>query len=167
VKEALSPKAQAYAERHGLRIGTPLGSGHHGSVFVVERNVKPNRSAIKVHKEQEPYSREKGVYERLTQREVVAIEGFAVPQFLGADDDLLVLEMTIVEAPFIVDFASAYLDERPEFPENVWEDWRQEKREEFGERWPVVEDILMTLRMQGVFLIDVHARNIAFLDEAE
>jgi len=165
VKAPWSPRAQAYAERHGLRIGTPLGSGNHGSVFVVERNFKPNRSAIKVHQEQEPYSREKGVYERLTQREVVAIEGFAVPQFLGADDDLLVLEMTIVEAPFIVDFASAYLDEPPEFPENVWEDWRNEKREEFGERWAVVEDILMTLRMHGVYLSDVHTRNIAFLDE--
>jgi hypothetical protein len=165
VEEALFQKAQAYAALHQLRIGNPLGSGHHGSVFVAEGNVKPNRSAFKVHKEREPYFREKGVYERLTQKEVVAIEGFAVPQFLSADDDLLVLEMTIVEAPFIVDFASAYLDKPPEFPENVWEDWRHEKREEFGERWPVVEDILTTLRMQGVYLSDVHARNIAFLDE--
>lgn len=165
MKDALIPRARAYAERNQLRISHPLGSGNHGSVFVVEGNVKANRSAIKVHQEPEPYLREKDAYERLAEKEIVAVEGFAIPQFLGFDDDLLVLEMTVVEPPFIVDFASAYLDEPPDFPENVLEEWRQQKGEEFGERWPVVEDVMMMFRMHGVYLIDVHARNIAFLDE--
>ena len=164
MKESLFPKARAYAALNQLRLGAPLGSGHHGSVFVAERNAKPNRSAIKIHKEREPYFREKTAYERLAQKRISRIEGFAIPQLLSADDELLVLEMTIVEPPFLLDFASAYLDSTPDFPDNVWDEWREQKCEEFGQRWPLVEDTLMILRMHGVHLLNVHARNIVFLD---
>ena len=167
MKEALFQTAQAYAALNQLRLGTPLGSGNHGSVFVAERNAKPNRFAIKIHKEREPYFREKIAYERLAQKGISQIEGFAIPQLLSADDELLVIEMTIVEPPFILDFAGAYLDSPPDFPDNVWDEWREQKREEFGQQWPLVENTLMILRIHGVHLLDVHARNIVFLDQAE
>jgi hypothetical protein len=84
---------------------------------------------------------------------------------LGADDQLLIIEMTIVEKPFLLDFGGAYLDRAPDFPENVWEEWRQQKEEQFGRNWQVVEGILMILRTYGIHLIDVHPRNIAFLED--
>lgn len=159
--EVLAAKAQAYAARHHLRIGNPLGSGHHGTVLVAQSNIKPNRSAIKVHKEREPYLRECRAYRILASRGVIAIEGFNLPQFLGADDELLVIEMTIVERPFVLDFAGAYL-ERPEFSDDIWADWLQQKKEQFETRWPVVENVLSGLRSFGIHLIDVTPSNIAF-----
>ena len=65
-----------------------------------------------------------------------------MPQLIHHNEELLAVEMTIVKRPFILDFAAAYLDKRPEFPAEVWADWEAEKREQFEERWPRVEQIL-------------------------
>ncbi len=155
--EEILRKAQEY-----VQLGAPLGSGTHGSVFAAERNVNPNNSAVKVHKEEDPYQRELRVYERLREAGITSIEGFNVPQLLGNDDELLVLEMTVVRRPFLLDFGGAYLDRPPEFPEEVWADWAERKKELFGADWPTVEDVLCTLRGYGIYLLDVHQRNIAF-----
>jgi len=162
--DILYRKALTYANQHEMQVGRRLGHGKDGIVFVVESKLKPLKSAIKIHSGQEGYGRERRAYERLAKCRVREIEGFHVPQFLGADDDLLVIEMTIVTRPFVLDFASAYLDRPPEFPGGVMEDWEAEKREEFGGNWPVVESVLQTLRSHGVHLLDVNSRNIAFLD---
>jgi hypothetical protein len=55
---------------------------------------------------------------------------------------MLALGITIVKRPFVLDFAGAYLDTRPEFPPDVWADWEAEKREQFEGRWAMVEKIL-------------------------
>jgi hypothetical protein len=131
--------------RHQAQIGKPLGSGHHGSVYGAERNGQ--RFAVKFCKDEGPYFREVRAYESLLERGVKRIEGFAVPQFLGSDDELLTIEMSIVQRPFLLDFGGAYEEEDlPSFPENVWEEWEEQKREEFGSHWPIVENILMILR---------------------
>jgi hypothetical protein len=70
--------------------------------------------------------------------------------------------MTIVKKPYVLDFAGAYIDQAPEFPENVWTEWETDKREQFGPGWTVVESILQTLRSYGVYLLDVNPNNIAF-----
>ncbi len=88
------------------------------------------------------YRRGKHVYERLRELNVTTVLGFNVPQLLGCDDDLRVLEMTIVKRPFVLDFAGAYLDTRPEFPADVWADWEADLREKFGARWPAVRRVL-------------------------
>ena len=72
--------------------------------------------------------------------------------------------MTIVERPFVLDFAAAYLDRRPEFPPEIWAEWEAEKREQFEGRWPIVEDILNSFEEIGMYLMDVSAANIAFVD---
>jgi hypothetical protein len=64
-----------------------------------------------------------------------SVMGFNVPQFLGCADDLRVIEMTIVQRPFVLDFAGAHLDTRPEFAAEIWSDWEVEKREQFEGRW--------------------------------
>ncbi len=56
--------------------------------------------------------------------------------------------------PFVLDFAGAYLDRPPEFSEEVMADWRAEKQEQFGPRWPEVESILRYLQILGVHVVE-------------
>jgi hypothetical protein len=95
---------------------------------------------------------------------VGVVLGFNVPRLVGFDDTLRVLEMTIVERPFVLDFAGAYLDARPAFPEDVWEDWEAEKQDQFEGRWPEVRRVLDAFEEFGVYLLDVTPGNIAFVD---
>lgn len=90
--------------------------------------------------------------------------GFNVPQLLGYDTELLVLEMTVVQQPFVLDFAEVRLDFPIEFPDEVWTHWLEEKQEQFGERWPVVERVLWDFESLDIYLLDVSPRNIAFRD---
>jgi hypothetical protein len=87
-----------------------------------------------------------------------------VPQLLGSADDLRVIEITIVQRPFVLDFAGARLDRRPEFTPEIWSDWEVEKREQFEGRWTTVEKILSAFEEYGVYLLDVSPNNIAFRD---
>ena len=87
-----------------------------------------------------------------------------VPQLLRYDDLFLILEMTIVTLPFVLDFAGAYLDRAPDFSEEVMADSLAIKIERFGKRWPEVRMIVAVLETYGVFMEDVHPGNIAFAD---
>ena len=161
--EKIARNVQLYAQRYNARVGGALGSGNHGNVFVVESKAKRMRYAVKFCKDPAPCDREVRAYELLAERKVIDIAGFSVPQFLGSDDELLAIEMTIVEAPFLLDFGGAYEEfSLPDFPDNVWAEWRQQREEEFGANWPVVEEILSVLSSYGVHMIDVHPRNIFF-----
>lgn len=154
---------RAYASERQLQIAERLGSGKDGIVLVGTSMAAPARVAIKAHRFTELYLREKAVYQRLERLAVITVLGFNVPQLLAAHDALLVLEMTIVRRPFVLDFAGAYLDVRPEFPADVWADWEAEKREQFEERWPAVQKVLAAFEEFGIYLLDVSPSNIAFL----
>jgi len=101
---------------------------------------------------------------RLQQLEVTEILGSHVPILLNFDDNLAVIEMSIVTRPFVLDFAGAYLDQAPEFSEEVLSDWRAEKEEQFGSRWSDAESILRQLESFGIHMIDVNPGNISFPD---
>jgi len=159
-----NPDTQRPFDRHQLELVETLGSGKDGIVLVAKHKAKPANVAIKVLRWAEFYQREKQVYQRLRELEVNTLRGFNVPQLLGCDDDLRVLEMTIVKRPFVLDFAGAYLDARPEFPEGVWADWEADKREQFEGRWPSAQAILGAFEEFGIYLLDVSPSNIAFLD---
>ncbi|HTG42948.1 MAG TPA: hypothetical protein VK633_00330 [Verrucomicrobiae bacterium] len=161
--ERIAQRVRRYAQRFNARVGSALGSGHHGNVVVAERNAIAGRYAVKFCKENVPFDREVHAYKTLAERKVIEIAGFFVPQLLGYDDELLVIEMTIVEPPFILDFGGAY-DELslPDFTENIWSEWREQKQEEFGGNWPRVEEVLSILISYGIHMIDIHPRNIVF-----
>ncbi len=91
--------------------------------------------------------------------------GFAVPQLIDIDESLWIIEMTIVSPPFVLDFAGAALDRRPQWPEDVLEEWRTEKAEQFGDRWPTVRLIMSSFAGLGIFLADVKPGNIEFPPE--
>jgi hypothetical protein len=63
-----------------------------------------------------------------------------------------------------LDFASAYLDRRPDFSEEAWAEWASQKREQFDVRWPVVQRVLAALEEFGIYMLDVSPGNIAFAD---
>jgi hypothetical protein len=165
-KVDLERRARQYTQQHGLLLGEELGCGIHGIVFVTECHSenKPAaaRSAIKVHQRQPSYCRERDVYLRLKEHGVTAIRGCHVPKLLRHDDVLWVLEMTVVSRPFVLDFAGAYLDEAPDFSEEVLADWRAEKQEQFGAHWPEVQAILRSLQSYGILVQDVNPGNISF-----
>ena len=167
MNENLIPNARLYASQRELEFAEALGSGKDGIVLVAKHKGKPADTAVKVFCGNEAYLREKQVYERLKRLGVTRVLGFNVPLLIGWDDGLRVIEMTIVKRPFVLDFAGAYLDVRPEFPEEVWADWEVEKREQFEARWPAVRRVLDAFEELGVYLLDVSPGNIAFLDQSD
>ncbi len=66
----------------------------------------------------------------------------------------------IREAPFVLDLASAYLDQPPDYPAEVIEEWQQEKVELLEELSLDVQVILFELEKLGIYLRDVHSGNI-------
>jgi len=156
--------AGAYAARHDLIVVERLGFGIHGSVHLVEDKLKGDRSAIKSHRAREFYVRERAAYELLSHAGVTEVLGFHVPQLIRADEELQVIEMTIVTRPFVVDFAGAYVGARPEFPEEIWAEWEAEKQDQFGARWVKVKQVMEAFEEWGIHLVDVSPNNIAFLD---
>ncbi len=122
-------------------------------------------SALKVYHLREFFVRELSVYQRLAAVGIQDVRGFAVPQLITADEELLAIEMTVVERPYILDFAGAYLDEdAPWFEDEKWEMWEADKREKFGVRWQEVRSLLSALEVYGIHVLDVNPGNVAFAD---
>ena len=164
MSESLLPNLRAYVSKRQLLIAESLGSGKDGIVLVGQSQTAPAKVALKAHRFAEPFFRELAVYQRLKEKGINTLLGFNVPELLGSDDRLRILEMTIVRRPFVLDFAGAHLDSRPEFPAEVWTDWELEKREQFEVRWTMVEKILAAFEELGIYLLDVSPGNIAFLE---
>ena len=58
---------------------------------------------------------------------------------------------------------STKLDHAPDFPPEVLEQWEQDRAEEFGPHWFRVRMIMELVQSRyGIFLTDVHLRNITF-----
>ena len=155
-------RAREYADRKGRVVGPELGSGVHGIVLAAASQGESGRSALKAHERSAEYSRERDVYLRLQELGVAQLRGCHVPELLAFDDELWVLEMTVVSRPFVLDFAGAYLDQPPVYSEEVLADWNAEKLDQFGADWPEVQAILRTLEGFGVFMLDVNPGNISF-----
>ena len=157
-RDEIWERANQYAAEQGRTLIGQLGYGYDGSVFATER-----QSAIKVLRFERLYQRERDVYLRLRSEAIIDIAGFSVPQLIHHDDRLWVVEMGIVSPPFVLDFAGAYLDRRPDYPDDVIEDWQQEKLEQFGaERWDVVQLVMAHFARMGIYLADVKPGNIMF-----
>lgn len=159
--EDMLRRSQEYAKRYALRLDRRLGFGKDGTVWETDR-----QTALKVFRHADPFRREVAAYARLAERRVLDVNGHRVPQVERVDEELLGIEMTIVQPPFVLDFASAYLDRAaPEFPEDVMAEWLARKREEFGSNWSRAAGVLAALRRFGIHMTDVHPGNIGFGDD--
>ncbi|HUQ68133.1 MAG TPA: hypothetical protein VM165_01340 [Planctomycetaceae bacterium] len=148
-------RAELYAKERALTIEKPLGGGFDGVVLGTNR-----RTAVKSLNYPILYQRERDVYLRLAEHNVNRVNGFEVPRLIDVDDRLMVIEMTIVSPPFVLDFAGALLDRKPEFELEILEEWRREKLEQFEADWPQVQHLIWTFERWGIFLSDVHPGNV-------
>ena len=148
-------RAKAYAQNQEIELRRFLGGGYDGSVFATNR-----KSAIKALKHQALYERERDVYLRLQDQHVREIAGCDVPELIRFDDELWVVEMTIVSPPYVLDFAGAYLDRPHDYPPEIRREWEREKRLQFGADWKYVPRIVVAFERLGIFLADLNPRNI-------
>jgi len=161
-EEELIERAEAFAKSHECTIGERLGFGIHGIVIVLNCESKAAATALKVLASAEPYRRERDTYQRLSEARVTKVRGFHEPQLLQWDDDLFALEITVVTPPFALDFAGAWLDFPPDFPEEAWEDWNRKNEEQFGEDWPEAQAILAEFEELGIYMLDPTPSNFRF-----
>ena len=152
-------RAEAIARQYiGNRlISKELGHGFDGYVFPTSSN-----SAIKVFESDTRYRKELATYERLREHNVFDVLGFAIPRLLDSDDTLLVIEMTIVHAPFLLDFSHATLDEPFDFTDEALADWWREREELFEDRFPVAQEVFYALQAYGIYYYDLAPRNMDF-----
>lgn len=135
-----------------------LGSGIDGIVFLTS-----TQSAVKIFRAQRLYEQELAAYRRLTQNRVETVCGHAVPRFIRSDEDLLAIEMSTVEPPYVIDFAKCRFDVRPDYPEDAITEWHAQLEEWFGDRWTDALRIHNELfRRYGIYYDDMKPGNIMF-----
>lgn len=157
--DQLLSRLYEYAKLKKLRIHEHLGGGIQG---VVCSTTLP--SAVKAFKAELHYQREVAAYERIKERNITEVLGFAVPKPLSHHDGLMVIHMEIVRPPFVVDFASAGVDDYLyEYTPEMIAESLLERKERFEEgQWPTVLKIISKFRSHGIFLSDVKPGNITF-----
>ena len=151
-----------YATAAGIAIeGTtePFNGGDDGSVWFTNTN-----SVLKAFYDGRNYTHELECYQLLKSAGIGRkIRDFNVPQLVGNDDSLLVIEMTTVFPPYILDFGKAYLAD-PEFPEHVMEEWHHRMRGWWGDHVGEVRTILAVLRRCGIWYYDAKPGNVMVRD---
>ena len=148
-------RAAIYADVRKLTIDKNFGGGVDGVVVGTTKG-----TAIKSFNHPQLYQQELAVYRYLTKEEIFSVCDFQIPKLIDQSDDHLVIEMTIVTPPFVLDFVGAKLEEPEPFPEEIMEEWRAERREVFGSDWPLVNRVMYALSKRGVYLTDIHLGNI-------
>ena len=138
-----------------------IGGGTQGVVLATNMG-----SAIKALIRKEHYLKERDVYLRLQEYGIGQLAGFNVPELISYHDELLVIEMQIVVKPYVLDFASAYLDCEPPYlhDQHIMAEWERSKRDEFEDRWPEVLRLMSKFKAMGIHLADVKPSNVSFAD---
>jgi hypothetical protein len=113
-----------YASQRGILVEGILGAGKDGTVY--DTNLD---TAVKLHSVAENYRRERDVYLRFLDCGITQICALSVPVLRNYDDKLLIIEITTVTPPYLLDFASAWLDQPPDFPQEVIDEWHDRLRE--------------------------------------
>ncbi len=138
-----------------MTIDKQYGWGFDGTVFGTDAG-----TAIKVLKHRELYRNELAVYLHLQKKELSILSGFRIPRLVDHDPENWIIEMTVVSPPYVVDFAGARLKQPERFDDEIMEEWNRSKREEFGEDWQRVKRLIYAFETRGVFLMDVHPKNV-------
>ncbi|MEZ6034375.1 MAG: hypothetical protein R3C17_14870 [Planctomycetaceae bacterium] len=70
-------------------------------------------TVVKIHRYHERCQKELATYQRLAERKIVRLKGFAFPQLVKYDEELHILELSIVSPPYILDFVEVGLGQKP------------------------------------------------------
>ena len=152
--------AREYCESNGRTLDEKalLGAGTDGSVWKTNEG-----TAVKALELLRNYANERDCYRRLSDAGIAEIKGFAVPELEGYSDDLWVIEMSIVQPPYLLDFGKAYLDSPADYfdDEEREQTWRLRCMEDFGDDWPRVQSVIRILAVKvGIYYYDVKPANI-------
>lgn len=157
-QQSAEDRAHWYAGSRGVEIVDRLGFGVDGTVYRTTRT-----SAVKAHDRWRTYCTERDIYLRFRERNVQSIRGHIIPELMDFEDSLCVIEISVVEPPYLIDFAKATIDVAPVFPPGVYEEWLLRKSKDFGGNWSTVVAIMRDLvGLYGVHLTDLNPNNIAF-----
>jgi hypothetical protein len=137
-----------------------LGWGTQGIVFET-----PQGSVVKGLLREREFIRERNVYMRLRAHDATELCGFSIPKLIDFDNELLVIEMGFVSAPCVIDFASAELDSKTEFPDEMIGPWQEKEAEAFGDRISEARRIAYSFEKFGIFLSDLNPGNIRFAED--
>lgn len=134
-----------------------LGKGEEGFVWRTNQD-----SAIKVYDagRLRNFTTELTCYEILEENQVSEIEGFTVPHLLGRSEELLVIELSIVSAPYVLDFGKAYINFPPDFSAEVLADYDAEREEMFEGNWDLAQSAIGALQWYGIYYSDARPSNI-------
>jgi len=107
MKDSRREHAEAVARRYigSDQLLKELGSGAEGFVFPT-----PTSTAVKIFSHKERFDCELAVYQRLFDHDVIEVQGFNIPRLVSFNKPSMVIEMTIVQPPYILDFAQSELD---------------------------------------------------------
>jgi hypothetical protein len=144
----LFERASHYAKSRGMSVESKdlLGHGSDGSVW---RSSTP--TAVKALYYEKNYANELESYRRLKRAGVQQINGFFVPILEDSDDSLYIVEMSIVQPPYLLDFGKVYIDVPPPYhdDEQLMANAQAEWREWFGKHWVRVAGVLKLLQKYG------------------
>ena len=157
------PRIDEYRLRHQCPFQGFLGPGPGQDGFVLRTY---RATAVKFFDRPARFARELEVYQVLRNKGIREVAGHRVPYLYGSDDALLTLELTIVERPFVLDFAGAKLPhEVPDFEQHVIDEHVEHLQELFGDQWADAMHVAEMFRQAtGFTLLDIHPGNIAFAD---
>ncbi|HEY0983293.1 hypothetical protein [Schlesneria sp. T3-172] len=113
-------------------------------------------SAVKAFYYEAPFESELEIYEYLKRWGVFEVAGFHIPELIDFDRSQQVIEMSVVMPPYILDFVDALIER----PIERDEDQITALAEIFEDDWPRVKIAIWQLEEHGVYLGDVHPRNI-------
>ena len=156
----LDERVREYARRHRLRFNLKqqVGSGTDGIVWATSKN-----SVIKVMARESAYLTELQCYKRFSERNITEIDGLAVPRFVNCDDDLQIIEITVVHPPFLLDFGKAYIDSPSPYTPIELAEWRRGWVRFFPRSdLARVQKVLNILRGHGIEYMDPRPWNIRF-----
>ena len=132
-----------------------LGWGVSGYVYL-----SPDlRSAVKVHRSEESFSRELEVYQRLRRLRITQLHGLTIPKLRDFRADMKPIQMDFVSAPYLLDFAGVRF-EPPDFSEDTMAIWHAGLEELFGPNVWIVYAVFHSLEQHGMYYTDFRPSNI-------
>ena len=153
--------AQQYLSSRDAEVVARCGYGKEGVVFKSSRG-----TAVKVHSSSITFRNEFLVYRRLAETKTEVVLGFSVPRPINADEGLQVIEMGIVEPPYLLDFGTSAIDIEPDFSPEVWEDWWARVQDYFEDRFPQAEAVFQYLKRNlSIWHLDLRPSNLRFADD--
>jgi hypothetical protein len=157
VPDDLWRRCEEYCRNHArhLQSDEPTWWGWEAFLWLTTED-----SVLKVHRNSKEFLQELAVYQRLATRGGKPLQGFQIPLLLDYDENRLVLELSFVRPPYVLDFGRATLDGAPADFDPESPEWIAEKQQSYGSRWPEIVRLLDALRHLGIHYVDVHRRNI-------